>query len=88
MFRVNASRPSTRRLSRQVSTAVFRISSRRFVTCHRCVLSESLDEDSQSEGSPAVEVAGDMEKAHEKLVDELGGIPYHPNQIDFAVNPF
>uniref|UniRef100_A0A1I7T165 Malate dehydrogenase n=2 Tax=Caenorhabditis tropicalis TaxID=1561998 RepID=A0A1I7T165_9PELO len=30
-----------------------------------------------------VEVAGDMEKRHELLVEELGGIPYHKNQIAF-----
>ncbi|CAB3403938.1 unnamed protein product [Caenorhabditis bovis] len=32
-------------------------------------------------GKP-VEVAGDMEKRHVELVEKLGGIPYHPNQID------
>ncbi|KAK6044414.1 hypothetical protein COOONC_18082 [Cooperia oncophora] len=27
---------------------------------------------------------GDKEKMHEKLVNELGGVPYHPNQIKNA----
>ncbi|CAJ0606431.1 unnamed protein product [Cylicocyclus nassatus] len=31
-----------------------------------------------------VEVAGDPEKKHEKLVAHIGGIPYHPNQIENA----
>ncbi|UMM17671.1 hypothetical protein L5515_014106 [Caenorhabditis briggsae] len=30
-----------------------------------------------------VEVAGDMERRHELLVEQLGGIPYHKNQITF-----
>uniref|UniRef100_A0A8R1HMC0 Malate dehydrogenase n=1 Tax=Caenorhabditis japonica TaxID=281687 RepID=A0A8R1HMC0_CAEJA len=37
--------------------------------------------------SNKVEVAGDMERRHEKLVEQLGGIPYHPNQIAF-INEF
>ncbi|GMT15599.1 hypothetical protein PFISCL1PPCAC_6896, partial [Pristionchus fissidentatus] len=40
----------------------------------------------RSDESESVEVAGDMEKRHEELVHTLGGIPYHPNQIDFANN--
>ncbi|KHJ75684.1 hypothetical protein OESDEN_16241 [Oesophagostomum dentatum] len=31
-----------------------------------------------------VEVAGDPERTHVKLVEEVGGIPYHPNQIKGA----
>ncbi|EFO85906.1 hypothetical protein CRE_02254 [Caenorhabditis remanei] len=31
-----------------------------------------------------VEVAGDMERRHELLVNDLGGIPYHKNQIAFV----
>ncbi|PAV70957.1 hypothetical protein WR25_20932 [Diploscapter pachys] len=37
-----------------------------------------------SEPGKSVEVAGDMEKRHEQLVEKIGGIPYHPNQIKFA----
>lgn len=33
-----------------------------------------------------VEVAGDAERKHVKLVQEVGGIPYHPNQIKNAVS--
>ncbi|CAI5441790.1 unnamed protein product [Caenorhabditis angaria] len=33
--------------------------------------------------SKSVEVAGDMERRHEELVKQVGGIPYHPNQITF-----
>ncbi len=28
---------------------------------------------------------GDKSAKHIQLVNELGGIPYHPNQIEFAV---
>ncbi|CAI4228558.1 unnamed protein product [Auanema sp. JU1783] len=38
----------------------------------------------QVEDGKAVEVPGDMERRHEELVASLGGIPYHPNQIQFA----
>ncbi|KAF8363773.1 hypothetical protein PRIPAC_90696 [Pristionchus pacificus] len=40
----------------------------------------------QSNPDEPVEVAGDVEKRHEELVHALGGIPYHPNQIEFANN--
>lgn len=34
------------------------------------------------EDGPAIQVAGDQERFHEQFVNKLGGIPYHPNQID------
>ncbi|GMS86719.1 hypothetical protein PENTCL1PPCAC_8894, partial [Pristionchus entomophagus] len=40
----------------------------------------------ESQAGESVEVAGDMERRHEELVHTLGGIPYHPNQIEFANN--
>ena len=38
-----------------------------------------------SEGEPSVIVAGDPEREHMRKCDELGGIPYHVNQVNFAV---
>lgn len=40
----------------------------------------------QASGQEPVEVAGDMERRHVELCSKLGGIPYHPNQISFAVS--
>ncbi|CAD6192570.1 unnamed protein product [Caenorhabditis auriculariae] len=37
----------------------------------------------KADPSKPVLVAGDPEKEHEKLVEKLGGIPYHVNQIKF-----
>ncbi|CAI2341113.1 unnamed protein product [Caenorhabditis sp. 36 PRJEB53466] len=37
-----------------------------------------------TDASKKVEVAGDMERRHEALVEQLGGIPYHKNQIAFV----
>ncbi|TMS35061.1 hypothetical protein L596_002537 [Steinernema carpocapsae] len=37
-----------------------------------------------ADGEKQVEVAGDPEKVHIDLVEKLGGIPYHPNQIIFG----
>uniref|UniRef100_A0A0N5B4S9 Malate dehydrogenase n=1 Tax=Strongyloides papillosus TaxID=174720 RepID=A0A0N5B4S9_STREA len=39
-----------------------------------------------NEKGPAIQVAGDQERFHEKFVDKLGGIPYHPNQIQNMFN--
>lgn len=36
------------------------------------------------EGQPAVMVPGDPERSHEEKCKSLGGIPYHPNQIEYA----
>lgn len=41
---------------------------------------------SQAEGEDSVLVAGDPERQHMKLCEEKGGIPYHPNQIQFGVS--
>ena len=40
----------------------------------------------QAEGETEVLVAGDPERKHMTLCDKLGGIPYHKNQITFAVS--
>uniref|UniRef100_A0A1I7Z3W5 Malate dehydrogenase n=1 Tax=Steinernema glaseri TaxID=37863 RepID=A0A1I7Z3W5_9BILA len=37
-----------------------------------------------TEGEKDVQVAGDPERTHIELVERLGGIPYHRNQISFA----
>uniref|UniRef100_A0A914WBF9 Malate dehydrogenase n=1 Tax=Plectus sambesii TaxID=2011161 RepID=A0A914WBF9_9BILA len=39
-----------------------------------------------TEAAGDVLVPGDPEAEHLKLCDRLGGIPYHPNQIEFAKN--
>lgn len=39
----------------------------------------------QAEGEQEVLVPGDPENKHILLCSELGGIPYHPKQIAFAV---
>ena len=41
-----------------------------------------------AEGEPNVLVAGDPERQHMARCDELGGIPYHDEQIEFAVSNF
>ena len=40
----------------------------------------------QCQGQQRVLVAGDPERQHMKLCDKLGGIPYHLNQVNFAVS--
>ena len=40
----------------------------------------------QCQGQPKILVAGDPERQHMKLCDKLGGIPYHLNQVKFAVS--
>ena len=42
----------------------------------------------QAEGEESVLVAGDPERQHMKLCEEKGGIPYHPNQIQFGVSTY
>ncbi|KAL8584646.1 hypothetical protein ACOMHN_002375 [Nucella lapillus] len=37
-----------------------------------------------AEGEDSVLVAGDLERQHIQLCDTRGGIPYHPNQIQFG----
>lgn len=39
----------------------------------------------QTEHEEEVLVAGDPERQHMAMCEERGGIPYHPNQITFAV---
>ena len=39
----------------------------------------------QAPGEENVLVAGDPERQHMELCERRGGIPYHPNQIDFMV---
>ena len=39
----------------------------------------------QSKDQDKVMIPGDPERAHMEKCDKLGGIEYHPNQIDFAV---
>lgn len=38
----------------------------------------------RSTGEKKVLVAGDKEKKHARLIEQIGGIPYHPNQIKNA----
>ncbi|KAK3803859.1 hypothetical protein RRG08_029451 [Elysia crispata] len=47
-------------------------------------LSSSLRDLEPSEEQEKVLIPGDPEKVHMEKCDKLGGIEYHPNQIDFA----
>ncbi|GFR84180.1 malate dehydrogenase [Elysia marginata] len=49
-------------------------------------LSSSLRGLEPSEGQEKVFIPGDPERQHMDKCDKLGGIEYHPNQIDFANN--
>jgi hypothetical protein len=42
----------------------------------------------QADGCDKVLASGDPEREHVDLVAKLGGIPYHPNQISYAVLSF
>ena len=54
---------------------------------HDCVLLTSrLCGVPQAEGETEILVPGDPEERFEKLCETRGGIPYHPNQIKYAVS--
>ena len=60
------------------------------ITYDYCILKHYYDVDVdlyifKAEGETEILIPGDKEERYEKYCEERGGIPYHPNQVKYAV---